>query len=126
MELLHGSLTYVDPRLEGFDAAALVEVLEHLEPERLAAAERAVWGHARPGAVLVTTPNRDYNARFENLPAGGLRHGDHRFEWSREEFRDWASRVAERFGYEVRIDGIGAEDPELGPPTQMARFVRCA
>jgi len=126
IDLLHGSITYVDPRLEGFDAATLVEVIEHLEPPRLAAAERVVWEHARPGAVLVTTPNREYNARFENLPGGGLRHADHRFEWTREEFRAWASGVAGRQGYEVRFDGVGPEDPELGAPTQMARFERCA
>jgi 3' terminal RNA ribose 2'-O-methyltransferase Hen1 len=124
IELAHGSITYVDPRIEGFDAAVLVEVIEHLDAPRLAAAERAVFGHARPGAVLVTTPNREYNARFESLPAGTMRHPDHRFEWTREELRAWASGVAERFGYQVTFDGIGPEDPELGAPTQLARFER--
>lgn len=125
VELLHGSITYVDPRLEGLDAATLVEVIEHLDPPRLSAAERVVWGHARPASVLVTTPNREFNVRFENLRHGGFRHGDHRFEWSREEFRDWATGVADRFGYSVRFQSIGTEDPELGAPTQMATFERC-
>jgi 3' terminal RNA ribose 2'-O-methyltransferase Hen1 len=123
--LLHGALTYRDRRLEGFDAAALVEVVEHLDPARLPALERVVWGHARPRTVVLTTPNREYNARFESLPAGRFRHRDHRFEWARAELEAWAGGVAERCGYEVRLEGIGEADPELGAPTQMAVFTRC-
>jgi 3' terminal RNA ribose 2'-O-methyltransferase Hen1 len=122
--LLHSALTYRDKRLAGFDAAALVEVVEHLDPPRLAAAEENVFGHARPGTVVVTTPNAEYNVRWETLPAGGLRHPDHRFEWSRAELAAWASGVAERHGYEVRFVPVGPEDAEVGPPTQMAVFER--
>jgi 3' terminal RNA ribose 2'-O-methyltransferase Hen1 len=120
--LLHGALTYRDRRLAGYDAAAAVEVIEHLEPSRLAAFERALFEFARPGTVVVTTPNADYNVLFPGLPAGRLRHRDHRFEWTRAEFRDWAARVSDRFGYAVRCEGIGPEDEVHGSPTQMAIF----
>ena len=124
IELLQGSLVYRDDRLQGADAAAVVEVIEHMDADRLPAFEAALFGHAQPQAVIVTTPNRDYNALFPTLPAGKMRHPDHRFEWSRAEFRDWAQSVAEGHGYQVRFEGIGAEDPELGCPTQMGVFTR--
>jgi hypothetical protein len=113
---------YRDERLQGFDAAAVVEVVEHLDPPRLSAFERVVFEFARPATVVLTTPNREYNVRFETLPAGALRHADHRFEWTRGEFQGWANRVAEQFGYRVTFRGVGPDDPEVGPPTQMAVF----
>jgi 3' terminal RNA ribose 2'-O-methyltransferase Hen1 len=122
LELFQGSLTYEDPRLEGYDAAVLMEVIEHVDPSRLGAVEHVVFGSARPGAVLVTTPNADYNPRYEHLV--GMRHPDHRFEWSRAEFAAWAGGVAERHGYTVELRGIGDPDPELGPPTQLGVFRR--
>lgn len=125
IELLQGSLVYRDERLKGFDAAAVVEVIEHIDPERLPALEQALFGHARPGAVVVTTPNREYNALFEKMAAGAFRHGDHRFEWTRDEFRHWAESVAGAHGYDVRFEGIGTADPVHGPPTQMGVFTRC-
>jgi 3' terminal RNA ribose 2'-O-methyltransferase Hen1 len=124
ISLLHSPLTYRDRRLAGFDAAALVEVIEHLDPPRLAAAEQNVFGSARPGTVVVTTPNAEYNVRWETLPAGQLRHPDHRFEWTRAEFATWAQGVAGRHGYAVRYLPVGPEDQEVGPPTQMAVFSR--
>jgi 3' terminal RNA ribose 2'-O-methyltransferase Hen1 len=134
VKLLHGSLMYRDRRLEGFDAAAVVEVVEHLDPPRLAAFERVLFECARPGTIVLTTPNREYNAMWENLvvePANGpkpavtgLRHRDHRFEWTRAQFQAWANAVAERFCYSVRFLPVGAEDPALGPPTQMAVFTQ--
>ncbi|MFJ6694650.1 3' terminal RNA ribose 2'-O-methyltransferase Hen1 [Streptomyces sp. NPDC091272] len=122
--LLQGSLTYTDKRLRGYDAAVLSEVIEHLDLPRLPALEYAVFGAARPATVLVTTPNVEYNVRWETLPAGHVRHGDHRFEWTRSQFRDWAEQVAERHGYGVGFTPVGPEDPEVGPPTQMAVFTR--
>jgi hypothetical protein len=101
-------------------------VIEHIEPDRLAAVERVVFECARPGLVVVTTPNREYNARFEGMAPGQLRHPDHRFEWTREEFRAWVDRVAARFGYTARIEPVGEEDAALGPPSQMAIFERGA
>jgi 3' terminal RNA ribose 2'-O-methyltransferase Hen1 len=124
LTLLHGSLTYRDARLAGFDAAAIVEVIEHLDADRLGAFERTVFEFARPGTVAVTTPNSEYNAKFENLPAGRFRHHDHRFEWTRAEFRAWADGVAARHAYSVRYLPVGPDDAALGAPTQMAVFVR--
>ena len=122
LHLMQGSLAYRDARLAGFDAAVLMEVIEHLEPDRLASLERSVFEFARPTTVVVTTPNVEHNVRFETLPIGKLRHRDHRFEWTRAEFAGWAQGVADRFGYLVRFVPIGADDPEVGPPTQMAVF----
>jgi 3' terminal RNA ribose 2'-O-methyltransferase Hen1 len=122
VQLIQGSLAYTDKRLKGYDAAVLSEVIEHLDLPRLPALEYAVFGSARPRTVLVTTPNVEYNVRWETLPAGHSRHGDHRFEWTREEFRGWARTVAERHGYDVEFTPVGPEDPEVGPPTQMATF----
>ncbi|AWE52944.1 3' terminal RNA ribose 2'-O-methyltransferase Hen1 [Streptomyces nigra] len=124
VKLLQGSLAYTDSRLKGYDAAVLSEVVEHVDPPRLPALEYAVFGSARPRTVLVTTPNVEYNVRWESLPAGHVRHGDHRFEWTREEFRAWAGAVAERHGYGVQFVPVGPDDPEVGPPTQMAVFAR--
>ncbi|MFE7893034.1 3' terminal RNA ribose 2'-O-methyltransferase Hen1 [Streptomyces sp. NPDC057412] len=124
VKLLQGSLAYTDSRLKGYDAAVLSEVVEHVDPPRLPALEYAVFGAARPRTVLVTTPNVEYNVRWESLPAGHVRHGDHRFEWTREEFRAWAVAVAERHGYGVEFVPVGPDDPEVGPPTQMAVFAR--
>ncbi|WP_031480524.1 3' terminal RNA ribose 2'-O-methyltransferase Hen1 [Streptomyces bicolor] len=122
VKLFQGSLAYTDNRLKGYDAAVLSEVIEHLDLPRLPALEYAVFGSARPRTVLVTTPNVEYNVRWESLPAGHVRHGDHRFEWTRDEFRAWATAVAERHGYGVQFVPVGPDDPEVGPPTQMAIF----
>jgi 3' terminal RNA ribose 2'-O-methyltransferase Hen1 len=122
--LLHSPLTYRDTRLHGYDAAALVEVIEHFDPPRLEAVEANVFASARPRCVVVTTPNAEYNRMWETLPAGELRHADHRFEWTRAEFATWASRVADVHGYSVRYLPIGPEDAVVGPPTQMAVFER--
>ncbi|MGW2679580.1 3' terminal RNA ribose 2'-O-methyltransferase Hen1 [Streptomyces sp. NPDC001436] len=126
VRLLQGSLVYTDKRLAGYDAAVLSEVVEHLDLPRLPALEYAVFGSARPRTVLVTTPNVEYNVRWETLPAGRVRHRDHRFEWTRGEFRAWADGVAARHGYAVAYRPVGDEDPEAGPPTQMAVFTRTA
>jgi 3' terminal RNA ribose 2'-O-methyltransferase Hen1 len=122
IKLLHGSLIYRDKRLDGYDAAAVVEVVEHLDPPRLQAFERVLFEFARPATVVLTTPNAEYNVRWPSLPAGTFRHKDHRFEWTRAEFQTWATAVAERFGYSVRFMSIGPDDPEAGSPTQMGVF----
>jgi 3' terminal RNA ribose 2'-O-methyltransferase Hen1 len=122
LKLLHGSLMYRDKRLAGYDAATVVEVIEHLDSPRLAAFERVLFEAARPKTVVVTTPNAEYNVKFDTLPAGQFRHKDHRFEWTRQQFQQWAGRVCERFGYVVRFLPVGEEDSQLGPPTQMGAF----
>lgn len=124
INLLHSPLTYRDKRLAGFDAAALVEVIEHLDPPRLAAFEQSIFGSASPSIVVVTTPNAEYNVRWETLPADQFRHPDHRFEWTREQFSEWGNAVAGRHGYDVRYIPVGPVDSEVGPPTQMAVFSR--
>jgi 3' terminal RNA ribose 2'-O-methyltransferase Hen1 len=124
LELFQSSLTYRDERLRGLDIAVLMEVIEHLDLPRLGALERCVFSDARPGTVLITTPNVEYNVRLATLPTGMARHPDHRFEWTRAEFRDWAERVAATYGYRVRFLPVGVDDPVVGPPTQMAVFSR--
>lgn len=124
LQLLHGALTYRDRRLAGYDAAAVVEVIEHLDAARLRAFERVLFEFARPGLVVITTPNAEYNVKFESLPAGHLRHKDHRFEWTRAEFQTWATGRAGQFGYTVRFLPVGPEDPIVGAPTQMGVFTR--
>jgi 3' terminal RNA ribose 2'-O-methyltransferase Hen1 len=124
LKLLHGSLIYRDERLAGFDAAAVVEVIEHLDPPRMAAFERVLFECARPNTVVITTPNREYNVKWETLPAGKFRHRDHRFEWTRAEFQEWARAIATRFNYQVRFVPVGSDDMVVGSPTQMGIFKR--
>ncbi len=122
--LIHGALTYRDKRLQGFDAAAATEVIEHLDPPRLSAFERAIFEFAQPGMVVITTPNAEYNVNYATLPADRMRHPDHRFEWSRAEFQAWADRVAKRYGYSVHFLSIGPEDEAHGAPSQAAIFAK--
>jgi 3' terminal RNA ribose 2'-O-methyltransferase Hen1 len=122
IRLIHGSLTYRDKRLSGYDAATVVEVIEHQDPPRLSAFERVLFEFACPKTVVVTTPNVEYNVKFETLPAGKFRHKDHRFEWTRAEFQSWAHGIAERFAYAVRFLQVGPEDASVGSPTQMGIF----
>ncbi len=122
--LIHGALTYRDKRLDGYDAAAVVEVIEHLDPARLSAFERVLFEFAQPATVVITTPNAEYNVKFETLHAGTFRHKDHRFEWTRAEFEHWARRVADRFGYTVTFSPLGPEDDSVGAPSQMGVFTK--
>lgn len=124
LHLFQGSLNYRDKRLAGYDAAAIIEVIEHLDLPRLAAFERVLFEFARPRTVVLTTPNREYNTQFEHLQGGHFRHKDHRFEWTRDEFQSWATRISERFGYAVTFHPIGPTTEDVGAPTQMAVFTR--
>ena len=126
LQIFQSALTYRDDRLAGLDAAVLMEVIEHVDPERLPALERAVLGFAAPATVLVTTPNAEYNPQFATLAAGAMRHRDHRFEWTRAQFRSWAENVADTHGYQVSFRPVGPEHPDAGPPTQLAVFTRQA
>lgn len=123
LQLIQSALTYQDKRFYGYDAATVIEVIEHLDLPRLGAFERVLFEFAQPKTVIVTTPNIEYNVKFPNLPAGKLRHQDHRFEWTRSQFQTWANKITERFSYNVQFQPIGEEDPELGSPTQMAMFI---
>lgn len=124
LTLRQSSVTYRDSALNGYDAIVLMEVVEHVDPDRLPALERTVFAHARPRHVIVTTPNAEYNVRYASLPAGSMRHADHRFEWTRAEFRSWAEQVAAEHGYRVRWAPVGEVDPDVGPSTQLAVFTR--
>jgi 3' terminal RNA ribose 2'-O-methyltransferase Hen1 len=124
IRLIHGSLMYRDSRLNDFDAASVVEVIEHLDRPRLRAFERVLFESARPATIALTTPNAEYNVNWPSLPAGTFRHPDHRFEWTRTEFQNWANDVASRFCYAVTYRPVGDEDSDVGPPTQMAVFAR--
>lgn len=121
LSLCHASFTEASDVFRGFDAAVMLETLEHIDPQRLSVLEKAVFGHFRPRLVMVTTPNREYNVLY-GLPQGALRHRDHRFEWDRDKFRQWATGVAGRHGYQVTFDAIGPVDPFYGSSTQMAVF----
>ena len=122
LNLFQGSLTYRDERLKGYDAAAVVEVIEHMELNRLAAFERALFGYAQPKTVVLTTPNQEYNALYENLHEHDKRHDDHRFEWSRAEFEEWATRIAREYGYVVEFFAVGEVDEKVGASCQMVVF----
>jgi 3' terminal RNA ribose 2'-O-methyltransferase Hen1 len=122
INLFQGSLTYQDKRMEGFDAAAVVEVIEHLDLNRLKAFERVLFEFAKPRTVILTTPNKEYNVMWEKLDAEDMRHDDHRFEWTRHEFAEWANRIGETYNYNVEILPIGDEEEDIGAPSQMAIF----
>ncbi|MFE4467232.1 3' terminal RNA ribose 2'-O-methyltransferase Hen1 [Leifsonia sp. NPDC056824] len=122
IQLHPSSVTYQDDRIAGLDAIVLMEVVEHVEPERLDALSRSVFGLAAPAAVVLTTPNAEYNALYPTLAAGAFRHPDHRFEWTRAELAAWAGAVADRYGYRVEFRPVGEPDAVLGPPTQLALF----
>jgi 3' terminal RNA ribose 2'-O-methyltransferase Hen1 len=122
LKLIQGSLMYRDERLSGYEGAAVVEVIEHLDVPRLKAFERVLFEFAKPGVAIITTPNGEYNAKFEKLSAGEFRHKDHRFEWTREEFSTWANNICAKYGYIVELSPLGNVDEQYGAPSQMAVF----
>jgi 3' terminal RNA ribose 2'-O-methyltransferase Hen1 len=122
IKLFQGSLTYIDQRLEGFDAAAVVEVIEHLDLNRLKAFERVLFEFAKPKTVVLTTPNKEYNVMWDQLGSEEMRHDDHRFEWTRNEFSEWSNKIAVAFNYKVELFPIGDEVENVGAPSQMAIF----
>jgi 3' terminal RNA ribose 2'-O-methyltransferase Hen1 len=123
IDLFQASVVYRDARFAGYDAAVLVEVIEHVDAPRLGALSRTIFEHARPRVVIVTTPNAEHNARF-GLAPGAFRHADHRFEWTRAQFHAWAERAASEYVYSVEHLPVGEMDGALGAPTQMAVFNR--
>ena len=124
LTLMQASLTYRDKRFEGYDCACVIEVIEHIEPMRIPAFERSVFEFAAPKTVILTTPNHEYNVNYEKMQENALRHGDHRFEWTRAEFKAWTEHICEKFGYICEISGIGEIDENLGAPTQMGVFTK--
>ena len=122
LSLFQSSLAYRDRRFDGFDAAAVVEAIEHLDPNRLPALEKSIFMYAKPKTVVLTTPNSEYNVCYENLPEGKMRHSDHRFEWTRKEFEAWAQEVARKNNYALAFFPVGEEEESIGAPSQMAVF----
>ena len=125
IELFQSSLTYKDSRFKGFDAACVIEVIEHLDLSRLCAFEKVLFNFTKPRFIILTTPNREYNVKYENIGTDKLRHSDHRFEWTREEFRNWAEKASAQYGYTVRFSEIGETDDVFGASTQMGVFSLC-
>jgi small RNA 2'-O-methyltransferase len=123
--LLHGSITDMPAELKAIDAVTLVETIEHIEPSRLGVLERNVFARLRPRLCIITTPNHEYNA-LHGLADGEYRHPDHRFEWDRRRFEEWAAGVGTRHGYDVAFEGIGPANAWYGSSTQMAVFERIA
>ena len=121
LTLFQGSATYSDGRFRGYDVICAVEVIEHIEPERRKVAERVLFENAAPKTAILTTPNTEYNVNY-GLKMGEFRHDDHRFEWTRTEFAAWCEMICKKYGYRVRIGGIGDVDEQRGQPTQMAVF----
>lgn len=122
LELIQGALTYRDKRLQGFDAAAIIEVIEHLDLDRLKAFERVVFEFSKPKTIILSTPNREYNELFDKMEEGQFRHQDHRFEWTRQEFSEWVESICQKYGYQAIVKSIGEESQGIGAPSQMAVF----
>jgi len=122
INFFQGSITYKDKRLEGFDAAAVVEVIEHLDLNRLKAFERVLFEFAKPKTIVLTTPNKEFNIMWEKLDVDEMRHDDHRFEWTRKEFAEWANKIGQMYHYQVELLPIGEEVENAGTPSQMAIF----
>ncbi|MCL2180131.1 MAG: 3' terminal RNA ribose 2'-O-methyltransferase Hen1 [Treponema sp.] len=125
VSIFQSSLLYKDIRFKGYDAACVIEVIEHLDTARLSAFERVLFEFTKPRYVILTTPNKEYNVKYENIDENKLRHGNHRFEWTRDEFQTWARKIADQYGYTVKFSGIGEIDDELGASTQMGVFTLC-
>jgi len=122
INLFQGSLAYIDQRLSGFDAAAVVEVIEHLDLNRLKAFERVLFEFAKPKTVVLTTPNKEFNMMWDNFDVEEMRHDDHRFEWTRKEFSEWTNRIGKTYNYKVELLPIGDEVENIGTPSQMVIF----
>lgn len=125
LTLMQASLMYKDDRFSGFDAACVVEVIEHMDIQRIPFFEKVLFGYAQPKTVILTTPNKEYNIKYPTLENDTLRHRDHRFEWTRDEFKNWCEHICSEFGYKAEIKNIGETDEEYGSPTQMGVFTKC-
>jgi hypothetical protein len=121
-DLVWGSLFYYDERLKGKDVIILCEVIEHIDEHRLPKAMETILYEYKPGALIVTTPNREYNEVYDMNEA--MRHTDHRFEWTRAQFERWCAEQNKEDEYELQFDGIGESHEAYGSPTQLCVFKR--
>ncbi|WP_416398563.1 methyltransferase domain-containing protein [Allohahella sp. A8] len=124
LHVCYGSFEDADHRLLGFNAAVMLETIEHVEPSRLSRVEQTVFRAYDVDTVIITTPNQEYNVLHGMLPQQ-RRHPGHHFEWTRLQFNNWADGVARRHGYRVEFSGLGPPDVLRGSSTQMAVFSRC-
>ncbi|XP_033321982.2 hen1 methyltransferase [Megalopta genalis] len=126
IEICEGSVTHNDKKLENTDAVICIELIEHLYPDTLRDLPENIFGFIKPKVAIMTTPNAEFNVLFPHF--SGFRHPDHKFEWTRQQFQDWAKNITSKYpDYEVTFDGIckGPEGSEhLGACTQMAIFHR--
>ncbi|KAK6118277.1 hypothetical protein DH2020_047950 [Rehmannia glutinosa] len=138
--LYDGSITKFDSRLHGFDIATCLEVIEHMEEEDACLFGGIVLSSFCPRILIVSTPNYEYNVILQrNTPHGQeddpdeknqsqsckFRNHDHKFEWTRAQFEDWATDLATRHNYNVEFSGVGgAVDVEPGFASQIAIFRR--
>jgi 3' terminal RNA ribose 2'-O-methyltransferase Hen1 len=121
LDVFQASVTMSDDRLRGYDAICAIEVVEHIDPRRIRDLERVVFEESGASLIVVTTPNREYN-RVYGIPSDLLRHPDHRFEWTRDEFARWVTHVCETYGYTSDMRGVGEVDEAAGQPTLVATF----
>ncbi|WP_141431100.1 3' terminal RNA ribose 2'-O-methyltransferase Hen1 [Bacillus sp. 03113] len=117
-----GSLFYYDERLLNKDVMILCEVIEHIDEYRLPNIMKTIFREYQPKTLIVTTPNREYNEVYAMDEI--VRHSDHRFEWTRQEFKSKCETWIKNVLYSMEFEGIGLEHEEYGHPTQMCTFVR--
>ncbi|KYM82563.1 UPF0486 protein C1orf59 like protein [Atta colombica] len=126
IDICEGSVTDNDVKLKNANAVICIELIEHLYPDTLIDLPFNIFGYIKPEVAIITTPNVEYNIVFPHL--SGYRHPDHKFEWTREQFQDWAQNIVVRYPYyRVTFHGIcnGPEGTEeFGALTQMAVFHR--
>lgn len=117
--------SYLDalPGLQMMPLIIMTETIEHIQPIDLSRAEHTIFNKMAPQKLVMTTPNADFNKVY-GLATGQYRDPDHKFEWSRQKFKQWSQGVAIRNDYQVSFTGIGDYEPGLGQPTQVALFHR--
>ncbi|XP_031499970.1 small RNA 2'-O-methyltransferase isoform X2 [Nymphaea colorata] len=143
--LYEGSIIEFDHRLYGVDIGTCLEVIEHMEEEQACVFGNLVLSTFCPHILIVSTPNHEYNSilhrsstemnistdeALEEIAQAQpyrFRNHDHKFEWTRLQFNQWAVDLASRHNYSVKISGVGgAADTEPGFASQIAVFQRKA
>ncbi|XP_016985820.1 small RNA 2'-O-methyltransferase [Drosophila rhopaloa] len=131
VRILQGSVADSSEELRNTDAVVALELIEHVYDDVLSKIPSNVFGFMQPKLVVFSTPNSDYNViftRFNPLLPNGFRHDDHKFEWTREEFKSWCLSIVEKYpNYMFSLLGVGNPPKDLesvGHVSQIAIFVR--
>ncbi|EDW90837.2 small RNA 2'-O-methyltransferase [Drosophila yakuba] len=131
VQILHGSVADSSEELRDTDAVVALELIEHVYDDVLAKIPVNIFGFMQPKLVVFSTPNSDFNViftRFNPLLPNGFRHEDHKFEWTREEFKNWCLGIVEKYpNYMFSLTGVGNPPKEyesVGHVSQIAIFVR--